>query len=457
MKWYWGATIHMKQLIFMIVVTWVGVRKSFVVSPYYGVAVYYFYAVLRPQYLWEWVLPTGIAWSFYVAIAAMYGYYTQVGSKEAPLDLDGGWQLSAAHKAVLWFGGWVTLSFVTAINHEVAYPWFIEYLKVIVMFWLGARVIRTIKQVWLIYLLTAGSLGYIAYEINSIYFLNGHYIKIYHSGYGGLDNNGAGLMLAMGVPLCYFAWEGMRRWYRWVFLAMIPVIIHAVLMSYSRGAMVSLIATVPFFLLRGRRKIQLALFLTAIGFLVPVLAGKEIRARFFSLEQNEIDESANSRRSSWAAAWRITMDYPILGVGVRNSNLLSHRYGADFEGRTIHSQYLQTSADSGLVALILYLLALGFCWFSMRSARLTAKKRTDEDAWQAYAVACGVEGAMVVFCVGAAFLSLESFELPYLMLLLGAQLPLVLKAVPVAVEEPETDEVASSAVEADPTMVAEPC
>ncbi len=93
-------------------------------------------------------------------------------------------------------------------------------------------------------------------------------------------------MLAMGVPLCYFAWEGMRRWFRWAFLAMIPLMLHAVLMSYSRGAMVSLIAGVPFYLLRARRKVQLVLILAGIAALIPVLAGKEIRERFFTLEQH---------------------------------------------------------------------------------------------------------------------------------------------------------------------------
>jgi probable O-glycosylation ligase (exosortase A-associated) len=415
-----------KQLIFMIVVTLVGVGGSLAVSPFYGVAVYYLFAVLRPQFIWQWSLPAAVNWSLYVAVAAMTGLALNVRAKTTPPDPEGGRRLAAAHWAVLVFGAWVTLTYFTARNRDVAYPYFIEYLKLFVMFWVGARTIRTVRQVWVLYLLTACALGYIAYEVNYIYFFQGGYTYIYKLGYGGLDNNGAGLMLAMGVPLCYFAWEGIRRWFRWAFLALIPVLIHAVLMSYSRGAMVSLLAAVPLYLLRSRRKIQLALILVGLGALIPELAGKEIRARFFTLEQTEIDDSANSRRAAWGAAWKITMENPVFGVGIRNSNLLSHAYGADIEGRTIHSQYLQTAADSGLVALALYLTALGAFWLSTRRARLLATIRTDPEGRQAYAAACGVEGAMVVFCVGGAFLSLENFELPYLMLLLGAQLPLVL-------------------------------
>ncbi len=443
----------MKQLFFMIVVTLIGVGGSLTIGPFYGVAVYYLYAVLRPQFIWAWSLPAGVAWSFYVAIAAMIGLAFNVRSKKAPPDPEGGWRLSAAHWAVLVFGAWVALTYFTARNRDVAYPYFIEYLKLFVMFWVAARVVRTVRQVWVVYLLTAGTLGYIAYEVNYIYFFQGQYTYIYHMGYGGLDNNGAGLMLAMGVPLCYFAFEGVRKRFRWVFLALIPLLLHAVLMSYSRGAMVSLIAAVPFYMLRSRRKIQLALVLVGITVLIPILAGKEIRARFFTLDNTEIDASANERRASWAAAWQITKENPIFGVGIRNSNLISHQYGADMDGRTIHSQYLQTSADSGLVALVLYLAALVIFWFSTRTARLATKKRTDPDGWQAHSAACGVEGAMIVFCVGASFLSLENFELPYLMLLFGAQLPLVLRAAPVTANAPSATEVPSSSPKTDPLDV----
>ncbi len=58
---------------------------------------------------------------------------------------------------------------------------------------------------------------------------------------------------------------------------------------------------------------------------------------------------------------------------------------------------------------------------------------------------------MIVFCVGAAFLSLENFELPYLMLLIGAQLPLVLAMAPATVSAASG---VAAGTEAGPTLVA---
>src|SRR5262249_5217578 len=149
---------------------------------------------------------------------------------EGPREEDGAEQarsLTCVHVLVLAFGAWVTLTYLTAQNRDAAYNVFIEYVKIFVMFIVATVLIRNVRQVWILFLLTALSLGYIAYEINFLY-LAYHYLGIWKNGYGGFDNNGAGLMLAMGVPLCYFAWEGTQghprrsmRWFRWVFLALV--------------------------------------------------------------------------------------------------------------------------------------------------------------------------------------------------------------------------------------------
>ena len=268
------------------------------------------------------------------------------------------------------------------------------------------------------------ALIYIAYEMNFLYLVEGR-LDIYHNGYGGLDNNGAALMLAMGVPLAMSAWEATTKIWRWGFVAAIPILLHAVLMSYSRGAMLSLIVVTPFLILRSQRKLRFGLVLIAQIATVPYLAGPEIRDEFFSVQEYTADDTAQARFDSWDAAIRIANDYPIFGVGIRNSTLLSERYGADMEGRAIHSQYLQTLADSGYVGLALYLLALASVWIALTRTRSFLKHSAAADAPLARSMLSGIEGALVVFCFGASFLSLEVFELPYLMGLLAAQISLL--------------------------------
>jgi probable O-glycosylation ligase (exosortase A-associated) len=405
----------------MTVVTLFGALGALAIEPFVGVAVYYFFAVLRPQYLWEWALPMGVGWSGYVAWATLLATFLASAQRTTP-----GAGFSFAHKAFLAFGAWICITYVTSENKDVAWFWLQEYLKIFIMFATATVAVRTLQQVWWIYLAATVALIYIAYEMNFLYLMEGR-LDIYHNGYGGLDNNGAALMLAMGVPLAMHAWEATSSKWRWMFLAAIPVLLHAVLMSYSRGAMLSLIVVTPFLILRSRRKVLFAVALVGVLATVPYLAGQEIRDRFFSVQQYDADESARSRFDSWSAAISIANDYPIFGAGIRNANLLSYRYGADMEGRTIHSQYLQTLADSGYVGLGLYLLAVTSTWISLLRARRLLRRSEDAEGQRSLSLLGGIEGALVVFWFGAFFLSLEVFELPYLMALLGAQISLLVR------------------------------
>ena len=420
----------MKQLAFMIVATLAGTVGVYALSPFYGVFVYYLFAVLRPQYMWEWSLPQGVSWSLYVALATMgaaglglLGVLTVHEPQPGEAPRPARWGLT--HSCLLVFGFWIAVTTATARSSAAALPTFEEYLKIFVMFVVSTYLVRTVRQVWALFVMIGSALAYIAYEVNYLYLVNG-YLGIQRNGYGGLDNNGAGLMLAMGVPICWYCYEGIHKWWRWGFVALIPTLVHAVLMTYSRGAMVSLLVMCPFLVLRSRQRVRLSLALAGFALLmIPVMAGPEIRARFVTIKTHDSDESANSRWGSWNAAWNMAKDNPVFGVGVRNANLFSHQYGADYEGRTIHSQYLQIAADNGLVGLALYLVMCAAAWLSLRRCRRYAAGRTDREGHLIGAIASGVECSLVVYCIGAIFLSLEVFELPYLLLLLAAQLDVV--------------------------------
>lgn len=60
----------MKQTAFMVVVTLLG-TVGVIFRPFWGVAVYYLFGTLRPQYLWNWVPLPELAWSRCVAIATI--------------------------------------------------------------------------------------------------------------------------------------------------------------------------------------------------------------------------------------------------------------------------------------------------------------------------------------------------------------------------------------------------
>lgn len=428
----------MKQMAFMLATCLLGTAGAFALSPVYGVAVYYLYAVLRPQFIWDWVevgpvRMDGPAWSFYVGVctlgaAALWRLRLLAPGRMPPTPWYGEPPLTRSHLLFLLFTGWIGLTYVTAENTDRAWPFFVEYVKIFVMFGCATLVLRTVADLWLVYLVTLGAAVYVAYEINASYLASG-WLMLSTRGYGGLDNNGAALMLAMAAPMCFFAWEGTRHRLRWLYLLALPPLLHAVLLSYSRGAMLSLLVAAPVVFLRTRHKRLVAAVFAGLLLCLPVAAGPGVRDRFLSIGQHEVDESANSRKTTWLIAARMATERPLFGFGIRNSNLFTFDYGADIPGRSIHSQYLQTAADSGWVGLGLYLAVLVSVFLGLREARRTLRGMTDPAADRARAMAAGVEAGLVLFGFGAIFLSLEHFEMPYILMLLAVQLHAVTRAV----------------------------
>jgi probable O-glycosylation ligase (exosortase A-associated) len=412
----------MKQTLLMMVLTLMGTAGVFLVEPFWGVAIYYLFAVLRPQSMWEWSLPPDIRWSNYVAIASMIGSIG-LALGMLPFGREAGTfaGFKRAHKAMFVFAVWICITYVTAYDRNASWFYIVEYSKLFVMYFVATIVVRSVRQIWILYLLTALSLGYIAYEINFLYLVNGR-LDIYHRGYGGVDNNGAGLMLALGVPLCVYAWQASKKIWRWAFLGFVPFLLHAIMLSYSRGAMVGIVVGVPLIVMRATRRRQFAAAVLAMAVLVPSMAGPEVREEFFSTTHYEEDGSAESRFGSWGAAIKMANDHPFLGMGLRNSSLFSYQYGADIEGRVIHSQFFQILADCGYPGLFLYLVVLATAWLSLRQVRKAMKGRTDDEAILIKSMANGIECGLFVFCAAAAFLSVELFELPYVLLLMSAQL-----------------------------------
>jgi probable O-glycosylation ligase (exosortase A-associated) len=427
----------MKQFAFMLVTLILGTAGSFALSPVYGLAVYYLYAVLRPQFIWKDHEVLGMSlgepqWSLYVALATLAATFLwRTGlfspAKVAAPPWYGNPKFTRSHFLFLAFTAWIALTYVTAINHERALPFFIEYVKIFTMFICATFILRTVGDLWLIYFVVLGAAVYVAYEINTFY-MSG-WLLLNSRGYGGLDNNGAALIVAMAIPMCFFAWEAVQKWWRWGFLLVIPALLHAVLLSYSRGAMLSLCVIAPLIFIRTRYKLMIGIVYAGIGACIPIMAGKEIQERFFSIGKADVDESAQSRWTTWNIAIRMANERPLFGMGIRNSNLFTYDYGADMPGRSIHSQYLQTAADSGWVALLIYIAFLVSLYFGLRDVRRVLRRYTDPQSLKVKSITSGVEVAIALFCFGAIFLSLEHFEMPYIMMLLAVQLHAITKAV----------------------------
>jgi probable O-glycosylation ligase (exosortase A-associated) len=427
----------MKQLLFLSVVTIVcGVAALSV--PFWGVLLYYGFALLRPQYLWAWALPVEWRWSLtamtFVMMGAAFNLHQVV--KQA--------RLNPIMTLITIYGLLQIISLISAADPGVALSWFIDYGKVLIAALLASVLITHTDHVRWLGMVSFAALGYIAYEVNYLYVINGR-LDIFHVGYGGLDNNGAALLIAMGIPFAYaFACVPLHPRFALLgrgFAAIIGLMMmHAVMMTYSRGAMLAAIVGLVWLVCHHRQRWQALLAAPVIYLLVTIMAGQEIRHRFFSAWDFENDTSAQSRLESWEWAWDLAWKSPWFGHGIRNSALFAHAYGGDFAGRTIHSVFLQIAADSGFIALGVFLILIVFTYWRLRDCRIICRHllRREEFGPQTDAIsqhnlaqlehiALAGQGSLVIYCMGGAFLSVEILESAWLLTVLAGVFPLVLQ------------------------------
>jgi O-antigen ligase len=145
------------------------------------------------------------------------------------------------------------------------------------------------------------------------------------------------------------------------------------------------------------------------------LAGPEVIARVMTVGSYEDDGSAMSRLESWKAGLQMILDYPVLGVGPENYGRYSAVYNpAVPKGLQAHNDFIQTAAESGLPAAAILVTVLFLTFKSLAWVRRGTWGNPDT-RW-AYYYAAMLESGLLSYLVGAMFVSLQYFEVFYLLI-----------------------------------------
>ncbi|HSD30054.1 MAG TPA: O-antigen ligase family protein [Vicinamibacteria bacterium] len=220
----------------------------------------------------------------------------------------------------------------------------------------------------------------------------------------------------------------------------------AAVLTYSRGGALTLACVLLLSAVVLRvpwRKAVLAALLVGIPVLAALPAG--FARRLTTLEQItpggdervlRPDSSFQKRRLLVAAAWRMFLDHPVLGVGAGNYTALYEPYADEVgsaareyedpgEAQYPHSLYLEIAAETGILGLLPFGAALLAAFASLRRARAAFLAAGDEPAaW----LTRGFEIALAGYLVSSLFL--HGHFSRYLWLLLGLATALAYAAPP---------------------------
>jgi len=402
--------VRVKGLIFTWLLTAVGVSSSFL-NPFNGFLAYVALAILRPDSLWSSHI-TGGRFSFYVASAMLLNWFVRCW---------GNWNLGPSRRITLLFlGYWLWSVFLAFRAESPPHAWYFveQQAKILLPFLVGITTIRTAtdlrKLAWVIVVCQ----GYVAFELNRWYF--GGYNYLWEIGFGSLDNNSMaiGLVTALGVAFFLFFYEThiVRRLIITLSAAFIG---HAILFSFSRGAMLATVifAVVSFFIIR---KTTLHYMVFGGGLLMAVLlAGPQVRDRFmesFATNEGVREASAQSRLDLWRDCAILLARDPVFGCGPDHWPLHAAEFGWP-EGKEAHSLWVQTAVELGIPGIALYmgffLTTIWRCWLLLK------RTANDPDQWFADSARMTI-ASLCAFMVAAQFVSLEALEIPYYVALLGA-------------------------------------
>jgi probable O-glycosylation ligase (exosortase A-associated) len=380
-------------------------------NPFIGLLIYVAFAIIRPEAIWGFALGIGNNFSLIVALALLAGWLFRGF---------GDWRFGRAKGVVLALLGffcWMIVSAVPAPNQTEAWTIVQEQAKIVLPFLVGMTTINSIKQLkylaWVIVL----AHGYVAYELNLAYFQGMN--VVHEQGFGGMDNNCVAITMATASGLALFlGLQAPGVWRKLLGLVNAGLMIHVVMLTFSRGGMMALIICgAVSFLLIPKKPIHYAIFLT--GILIAFrLAGPQVVERFSTVfaEEGARDWSAQSRLDMWKDCVDIMARNPLVGLGPHHFPSVAPQYGWS-AGKEAHTLWLQIGAELGIPGLTFLVAFYVLCLIKLWP--FLFRKKGEIDPWY-QDTARMVTASIVAFAVSAQFVSLVGLEIPYYVILLGA-------------------------------------
>jgi len=396
------------RVIPLILIVFLGCGTA-IVRPKLGLCFYLMFALMRPDIL---AFSYGHPYSMVIAICTLIGSLVYL-----PDILRSLWNPFTL--ALLALVSLVGMSSAFALHPEYSYPEFYQYARGIIMVLLIPALFRTKEEIFRCILAMAMALGVIGLKFGLFGLVRGG--VQFGNGFGGFmaDNNTLALAIVMAIPLAWYGATLTKGKLRTAFYISVFFDLVAVVMSHSRGGLLSLAIVLLLIALRSKHRIA-TIVVTVVFLSVPVvLVRNTLIERVSTIGAYQQDESAVSRLVYAKAALRMWADHPVSGVGFGTFNerllLPSYLRGTEFEGKqmVVHNTYVQMLVDSGIFAFIVYLTLLfgTILWLqkSVKKARLACPG--DE------ACPLALQISLIGFMVGSAFLSRVDFDFTYMLIM----------------------------------------
>jgi len=308
--------------------------------------------------------------------------------------------------------GWQTLAQMLSLAPDDSAPYYDRFQKTLIFMLLCVQLaserLRFHALLWVI----AGGLG--------LYGIKGGLFTLVNLGQYRVqgipntvleDNNHFGIALVAVLPLMlHLRSQIAKPWLRQGMLVATGLSIIAILGTHSRGALLALLAFAGYFWWKSSHKIALGGLGAVMAIPLVVFMPSKWLERMKTITNATEDASFRGRLDAWEINFRLALENPLTGAGLRNAYnpdiaALAAPEMAD-RARAAHSIYFEMLGGSGFIGLAIF---LGLLFLAGFSARRLEKLQGVIPPWKSqfgrYA-----KISLLGFCVGAASASMEMWD-----------------------------------------------
>lgn len=303
------------------------------------------------------------------------------------------------------------LSIPLAINPPLAWQEFSgTFIRCIIMFIVIVNVVRTKARLkGLLFLALAAGLWLSAEAITQyregLMLVEGYRASGRGSGIFGNTNDMA-LHVVTVFPIAIALLFGSKGVARKLFYGGCAALLFGgIVLSYSRGAFLSLIVVAMFVAMKSRPRYRLGIVMAALllGGAALLLAPGQYGGRMLSIFDSSLDSSgsADARRGELFRSIYVALRHPLLGIGMGN-----YQAEMSYRGLVTHNSYTQVAAEMGATALVCYTLFIVMPFRKLgQMARETFETRGISDF---YYLSVGLQASLLGYMVSSFFLSVAS-------------------------------------------------
>jgi probable O-glycosylation ligase (exosortase A-associated) len=387
------------------------------VRPFAGVLVWTWFTLMDPNdsvYGLARTLPLNLA----IAAVTVLAWLLSSDRKRLPLNL--------TTVLVVTFLIWMTVNTFLAFNPPWAWPYWDRTWKIFALGILVAIMSTNRARFHALIWIATISLGFYAIKGGIFTLLTGGQNHVYGPAASIIgDNNQLALALLMTLPLMnYLRLHTESALIRYGLVATMALLLVAVLGTYSRGAIVTLVALAAVSWLRTKRKLVYA----AIMFvLVGSVTTFEIMAPSFwlrvdTIQHPESDPSFIGRQQAWHVAFGYAIDHFPIGAGFNSPQHaeIFHKYEPDAVLHAAHSIYFQVLGELGFGGLAIYLAMFASSFVDLR--RVIQDTKGKPDLLWAHDLARMAQLSLFAFAIGGAALSMAYYDLFVIIICMGVAL-----------------------------------